>query len=263
MSRSTRTLLLAVAAGHGGAGAYAATPFLSSEGRITVFGEGSASAAPEFARMLINVTSICYNKSSDAKEANAVLANKIMAVLRSFAGDATKISALGGANTLASESIYRNNQYETLCTLKWRAGNALSIDGLGIDMVPALQDQVLAVTDATGAPNPDLTIQTFAELGAPSFHLTPATMQRLQSEAQGQAYDDAKRQLDTFAARAGLGEPRLEAISPPTVEVIQPRSDGDIQAEPSSSAETPIAPGAIVVHAKWKFEWSFTTGGRG
>lgn len=227
-------------------------------GEITIVGNGEASAAPEFARVSIDLTSICYDTSRAAKDANAQLANKLIAVMQQFVTtDHDQITTSGGANELQTETTYTGSESVTLCQMKWRATNTIYLQVSAIDKLADIQDEALAAIDASRAGqgvNPEVATQTYAELHRPSFHLFSATKVKLRSEAQGLAYDDAKAQFDTFAGRCDLGGARLTTIETPTYEYYA-RLDGGRFADAGS--ETPVIPDDITVSASWRFKWTF------
>jgi uncharacterized protein YggE len=224
-------------------------------GSIVVIGQGSATAAPEFTRLHIEVTSICYDTSRAAKDANAILANQLVTLLKTFAATAPdKVTAVGGYNDRQTEYTIVGNQTKTLCELKWRATNTLTIEMAAIDRLPDLQDQVLTAIDAVAGIDPDKVAQTYAELGRPAFSLYPESTVKLRKEAQLKAYDDAKQQFDAFSSRCAFQGPQLTNISPPEYSYYASRDGAAIGAD----ASTPIIPDEINVDARWRFEWSFT-----
>lgn len=234
---------------------FAAPSFAEEQGRITIIGQGRAAAAPEYTRLRVEVTSICYDTSRAAKDANAQLANQALAVLRNFTDDPLdKVIATGGVNVLRTETIYVGTEPKVICEMKWRATNTLILETKSIDMLADIQDQVLAAVDAR-AINPDQTAQTFAELDQPSFHLRDATLKSLKRTAQTDAYDDAHLQFEAFRDRCQFGDPRLMTIEPPEYAVYA-RKDGQPMAADSSGG-TPILPDDLAVDATWKFVWSF------
>lgn len=234
--------------------ALAAPGFAADDGTITVIGQGRAAAAPEFTRVRIEVTSICYDTSRAAKDANAVLANQVLAVLRNFTADPLdKVVATGGVNVLRTETIYVGTEPKVLCEMKWRATNSLILETKSISMIPDIQDQVLAAVDASAA-NPNVVAQTYAELDQPSFHLREATLKSLKRTAQVEAYDDAHLQYQAFQDRCQFGDPRLTTIEPPEYSVYARKGGA---AMVSDGTNTPIIPDDLAVDASWKFIWTF------
>lgn len=241
------------------AGILALVPAVASaeSGKIVIVGTGQAAAAPEVVRMSVYVTSICYETSRGAKDANAEVANRVLEILRNFASDPRdRITASGGVNLRQTEYAVVGTTTKTLCELKWRATNTLTIETGSIDGVPDLQDLLLASIDATVV-DPDQAAQTYAELAQPSFSLRAETMKSLRATAQGAAYDDAKGQLDVFASRCAFQDARLTTISPPEYDAY-PRKDGDAMNSDMGGSATPIIPDDINVTATWRFEWAFT-----
>jgi uncharacterized protein YggE len=252
--RITQVLLAALGLAAGAANAAAAD---SARGTITIVGNGEASAAPEYTTLTVAVTSICYDTSVAAKNANAELATKLVTLLKTFAIAATdKVTASGGPNLRETESVPNGSGgYQTLCTLKWKATNELSLQMAAMDRLPELQDQLLAAVDQS-APASDKVAQTYAELGQPAYHLSAATETKLRGEAQVKAYADAKAQFDVFKSQCQFQDPELTTIAPPDYSIVARSGGVDIPA----NAPTPLIPDELVESASWKFTWSFTPG---
>jgi uncharacterized protein YggE len=234
----------------------AATPLESEEtGHVTIVGEGVASAAPEFVRLSVSVTSLCYATSRAAKDANAILANEILTVLEPFTANLREpVTTTGGANLRQTEIIYLGNTPKTLCERLWRTTNTINLKVKTLDVLPDLQDQILTTIDEKGEVDPEISTQTYAELSQPQFSLSSETIVALRSQAQGNAYDDAKAQFDTFVSRCTLRNPRLTTIEPPTYDMY-PRQAGARIGE--DNASTPLIPDDIAVSSSWRFIWTF------
>jgi hypothetical protein len=154
-------------------------------GRIILSGDGEASSDPEMAQIEVTVTSMCYDSSRGAKEANAVLAQKIVTSMRAFTDDPRdQIVATGGPNVRQSEVIPDGSGYKTLCEQKWRATNRITMKFSRIGLVPEVQDSLLSALEESGSMSGDKVSQTFAELGEPHFDVFPETALRLKYEAQ-------------------------------------------------------------------------------
>jgi uncharacterized protein YggE len=227
-----------------------------ASGSIVINGKGQAAAVPELVRLTVSVTSLCYDTSRGAKDANAALANEALTALRNFASDPRdEVHASGGVNVRQTEYVYDGNESRVLCQNKWRATNTLTIETANMDGLPDLQDALLAAIDLS-AVDPQIVAQTYAELGQPAFDLYPETTKRLRQEAQVAAYDDARSQFEAFQSRCAFVDPQLISITPPEY-TVYPRVDGE--AMPSMDAGvTPIIPDDIAVNASYRFEWSFT-----
>lgn len=235
------------------------SPALAASGSIVIIGSGEAATAPEVARLSVHVTSLCYDTSRGAKDANAVLANTVLALLRSFASDPLdRVTASGGANTRQTEYAAQGGTTRTLCEMKWRATNTLTISTGALDTLADLQDALLNSIDAS-AIDPQAVAQTYAELTQPDFSLRETTLRDLRAKAQTAAYDDAKAQFDVFASRCAFQDAQLTSISPPQYDVY-PRVDGRVL-DTAAGGSTPIVPDDINVKASWRFEWSFTPTG--
>jgi hypothetical protein len=235
------------------------TALADERGEITIVGRGQATAAPEMTRLKVEVTSICYETSREAKDANAKLANQVLEVLKKFqVADQGKLVATGGANVLRTETVYVGTEARVLCELKWRSTNTLILESPTLDQMPDLQDQILAVVDSR-AINPQLAAQTFAEMDQPVFFLKTDTMNRLKKEAHTAAYDDGRLQFDAFNARCNFKDPTLSKILPPEYNVYGRRGGDAIPADGADS--TPIIPDDIAVDAAWTFVWTFIPGG--
>jgi uncharacterized protein YggE len=228
-----------------------ATLLALASGSVVIIGNGEAAAPPEVVRMSVSVTSICYDTSRGAKDANAQLANGLLGILQTYSGADDHVTVTGGVNVRQTEYAQVGSATRTLCEMKWRATNSLTIATHDLARLPDLQDQVLGAIDASG-PDPEAVAQTYAELRQPSFELTPETMRSLRATAQANAYDDAKAQFDVFAARCQFQDAQLTNISPPTYDSY-PRQDGTAAGE-----GTPVIPDDINVTAQWRFEWTFT-----
>jgi uncharacterized protein YggE len=225
----------------------------AATGTITLMGVGESSAAPEYSSVTVTVTSICYDTSRAAKDANAALASKLVETLKRYAvGERDKVTASGGPNVLETETTFVGSEVKTICNQKWKATNTLTIEMAKITALPDLQDEALAAVDAV-ALNPTQTAQTYADLGAPSFHLYPETESRLRGESQLKAYQDARAQLDGLAATCTFADPQLILIAPPEYSIIGRAGGADL----APGVATPILPDELVVRANLKFQWSF------
>ena len=92
-------------------------------------------------------------------------------------------TATGGVNVRQTEYVANGTTTRTLCELKWRATNTLTIETSSMAALPDLQDSLLSSIDATVV-DPTATAQTYAELTAPTFALRDATMHTLRAKAQ-------------------------------------------------------------------------------
>lgn len=231
----------------------ATTALAEERGKIVTVGHGSAEAAPEYTEVNVLVTSLCYETSTAAKEANAIVAQQLLDSLKEFTRDPRDtITASGGPNIRQTETIPMETGYKILCERKWRASNVLSIKMAAIEDLPALQDRMLLLIDQAGVLDPEKVAQTYGELSQPSFYVYPETLLVLRTEAQGKALDDAKAQLDNFAGRCGFADVRLNSVTPAN-QTIYIQADGmEMEAGP-----TPIIPDTIRVRASWQFEWTF------
>lgn len=224
-------------------------------GRMVINGTGEATGQPEMAQMEVTVTSICYETSRAAKEANAILANKLIEVMHPFAGDPRdQVTATGGPNIRQSEVIPDGDGYKTLCERKWRASNRILLKFGTIEKVPDLQDALLLTADMNGAADPDQVAQTFAELGQPHFDVYPETSLKLKHEAQSKAYDDAIGQFEVFKKRCAFSDERLILIAQPQYEVLPRMRSAGVYA---ASNTTPIIPDEVIYQAHWRFEWTY------
>lgn len=224
-----------------------------SDGTILIVGAGEAARAPEFARLHVRVTSICYETSKGAKDANAALASPIVDILRGFQkAEGDKVTASGGPNLRQTETIpVAGGQYKVLCERKWRAENTLTLFTSATDLVAHIQDALLEKIDAEAA-SPDKTAQTFAELGQPGFGLKSETVRALKIDSQRAAWEDAKLQLEAFAGRCELKNLKLIKISPPQHSMIAKYADGT-----EAQIDTPILPDHISVRSELEFTWTF------
>lgn len=228
--------------------------FAEDRGKMVIVGTGKSRANPENFSLRIGVTSLCYDTSLAAKDANAVLANQLIAILQKYATDPrSKVNAVGGINVRQSESVSDGERVRLICQQKWRATNTLTIESPTISDLPALQDEVLTEVDRMGATQPDATkvAQTYADLSQPEFNVYEETMLRLRAEAQKASLEDARMQVKTFTEQCLFSDVKLQAIAPPRVE-----SRGTAYSKMMTSLTTYI-PEAIEVTSTWQFEWSF------
>jgi uncharacterized protein YggE len=236
---------------------FSAHPVLGEDlrGRMVLSGAGEASADPEMAQIEVTVTSMCYDSSREAKEANAVLAQKIIESMRLYANDERdQIVATGGPNLRQTEVIPDGSHYKTLCERKWRASNRITIRFGRLDAAPDVQDSLLSALEQSSSMSPDKVAQTFAELGEPHFDVYPETATRLKYDAQSKAYDDALGQFAVFKKRCPFTDERLVAISQPQYDVLPRMRAAGVYA---TTTPTPLIPDEIVYRASWRFEWSY------
>jgi uncharacterized protein YggE len=226
-------------------------------GRLVVIGEGLASAAAEQAKMYVVVTSICYDTARAAKDANAVLANRMLKLLRGFVTTPEDtVTAIGGSLERQSETISVDGEERTICDRKWRTTNTLALLVHKLDTLSDIQASVIAATEAAGDLDPQKKAQTYAEVSRPFFGVKAATDTRLRREAQATAYYDAKAKFNAFASLCPFQDVRLTVIAPPAYAVEEPFGS-EMQEQPSSDTETPIIPDEIRVSVEWRFEWSY------
>lgn len=227
--------------------------FAEERGKIVIIGTGKSSAEPEYFSLQMNVTSMCYDTSLAAKDANAVLANNLIAILQKYATDPrSKVSAVGGINVRQSEMVSEGDTMKLICQQKWRATNTLTIESPVITDLSALQDELLVEVDATGGgqADPSRVAQTYAELGRPDFNVFGETLNRLRAEAQKKSLEDARLQVKTFTEQCLFSDVKLQAIAPPQVE-------SRATAYSKMVSMTTYIPEAIETTSTWQFEWSF------
>lgn len=226
-------------------------------GRLVVTGQGLASASAEQAKMYVVVTSICYDTARAAKNANAVLANRMVKLLQGFVTTTEDtVTATGGSLERQTETIWVDGQQKTICERKWRTTNTLVLLVHKFDTLPDIQDSVIAAIEAAGELDPQKKAQTYAEASQPFFGVKAATDARLRREAQVAAYDDAKAQFNAFASRCPFQDVHLTVIAPPTYRVERPSAEA-MEENATTDTETPIIPDQIRVSAQWQFEWSY------
>jgi uncharacterized protein YggE len=220
-------------------------------GSITVVGNGEASSLPEYTSVSVTVTSICFDSSVGASNANAALANKLLQTLRKYASGARdKVTANPGANVRTSVTVPVGSSWKTVCTEKWKATNTLTVEMGTITDLPKLQDELLTTVDLA-APDPNQVAQTYAEVGQPFFHLYAETETKLRSEAETKAFADAQLQLKTFESLCDFQDTKLVQIAPPEYTVMPRAAGADI------ASGTPVIPDEIDVRASLTFQWSF------
>lgn len=224
-------------------------------GKLVVTGQGLAAAPQEHARMYVVVTSLCYESARAAKNANAVLATRMVKLLQGFvATSEDSVTATGGALERRTETVWINGEQKTICENKWRTTNTLTLTAHTFETLPDVQDAVIAAIEGAGELDPSQVAQTYAEASQPYFGVKAATEARLRREAQIAAYDDAKAQFNAFASRCPFQDVHLTSIAPPSVRIVGRPSAMEADME---EAETPIIPDQFRVSAEWQFEWSF------
>lgn len=236
------------------------SPLLTAEnpGSVTLEGRGSSSSAPEFVSLGVAVTSICYNSSIEAAQANSEMANRILGVLKNFKHtDKDRITATGGANSLQTETTQVGAESKVLCEMKWHAENYLKIEMSNINDLPQLQDQVMAVVQGQGTIDPAQATQTFSEFGRPEFHLYRDTAQKMRESAQVSAFDDAKSQLNALSTRCQFTNLRLIRLSPAEYSYIYKLAG---ERMPVLTTSTPVIPDELEVTATLRMEWAFDPG---
>lgn len=234
-----------------------ASPLIAAEnpGSVTLEGRGSSSNAPEFVSLGVAVTSICYNSSTEAAQANSEIANRILAVFQNFKrNENDRITATGGANSLQTETTQVGAESKVLCEMKWRAENYLKIEMSNIEELPQLQDQVMAAVQGLGSIDPTQVAQTFSEFGRPEFHLYPKTAQKMRESAQVLAFDDAKSQLNALSTRCEFTNLRLTRLSPAEYSYIYKLAG---ERMPVLTTSTPVIPDELEVTATLRIEWAF------
>ena len=226
-----------------------------SVGSITLEGRGIATNAPELVSLTVAVTSICYNSSQEASQANAEISNQILEVMKKFQQtNEDQVTATGGANVLQTESIQVGLESKTICERKWHAENHLRIEMGQMLSLPDLQDQVLAVVRNAGGVDPNLATQTYAEFGRPEFHLRPESAKKMRETAQISAFDDAKAQLAALSTRCSFQNLRLVRVSPSEYSYVYKLAGERV---PAYSTSTPVIPDEMEVQAVLRMEWEF------
>jgi|GEM_PF-1679329 len=230
-------------------------------GLIEISGYGTASAEPELVRISLHVTSRCNNTSIEAKDANAVLANEIIDVLRKYApeesvGDDTfRILADPGSNVRQTETEGYGESLRVICERKWRASEHISAAIKNFADLPALQDELLRVIDKAVAAAPTTgASQTWAELDSPWFDLTTATWDRLKNDAQSNALANARHKVAVFEASCNFSGLRLIRVSDPKFTATR---SYDKVAMAAAATSTPVKPNMIEVSSQFDFVWSY------
>jgi uncharacterized protein YggE len=223
-------------------------------GSVVLDGYGSADSPPELVSLSVHVTSMCYESSREAGEANAALANRVLDVLQGFKfNDRDQVVATGGANVRQTETTYTGTTNTVLCELKWRAENVLTIKMAELANLTALQDQmVAALVDPERNAVRGAAI-TYAEVGKPEFGLYPETSKKLKIDAQALAYRDARSQFDGLMSLCSFRAPHVVSIAPPSF-VSGYKSGGIFR----SGAVSPVIPDVMAVEATLTVKWEFS-----
>lgn len=230
-------------------------------GLIEISGYGTASAEPELARISVRVTSRCNNTSIEAKNANAVLSNQIIEVLRKYVpeesiGDDTfRIVADPGANVRQTETEGYGESLKIICERKWRASEHISAAIKDFGDLPGLQDELLQTIDAAIASSPTTgATQTWAEMDSPWFDLTETTWLRIKNEAQTNALANARQKVAVFESSCNFTGLRLIRVSDPKFTATR---SYDKVAMASATTSTPVRPSMIEVSSQFDFVWSY------
>jgi uncharacterized protein YggE len=225
-----------------------------------VSGHGSASAKPELVHLQTRVTSRCNETSIAAKEANAVLANKIITVLEPHLAASTDVPGMDPITTTSGPNIRQTeytggygNEAKVLCDHKWRASETITAVITDMEKLPRIQDELLKLVDAESSV--ESLPQTWAEVDSPRFGLKSTTMARLKVEAQEAAWLDARSKVDVLGRSCQFPGLRLIRASEPSFSAA-PVYKVAAMAAPDN-AETPMLPGAISVSAQWNFVWGY------
>jgi uncharacterized protein YggE len=230
-------------------------------GLIEISGYGTASAEPELARISVRVTSRCNNTSIEAKNANAVLSNQIIEVLKKYVpeesiGDDTfRIVADPGANVRQTETEGYGESLKIICERKWRASEHISAAIKDFGDLPGLQDELLQTIDAAIASSPTTgASQTWAEMDSPWFDLTETTWLRIKNEAQTNALANARQKVAVFESSCNFTGLRLIRVSDPKFTATR---SYDKVAMASATTSTPVRPSMIEVSSQFDFVWSY------
>jgi uncharacterized protein YggE len=125
-----------------------------------------------------------------------------------------------------------------------------------MDRIADIQDDILKAIGSAQDIQAGVTAQTYATLSEPTFSLLPATTLKLRTQAQQQAWLDAKAQYDGFASMCAFKNPRLVSITPPQEFYPVPRYAAP-SAKETGNTSTPVLPDEMQVEASWKFVWQF------
>jgi uncharacterized protein YggE len=234
--------------------AFFTIPVFANSGTIQITGRGVAESAPEFTLIQVGVISRCYDTSREAKDSNAILANKIVDLLKTFArGQHDKVTASGGPNVRQTEYVQEpGGKMRVICEMKWRASNSLNLEMADISRIAELQDEILKLIDEEST-KPEIVKLTYGTLSQPGFNVRAETRLKLRKEAQQKAWADAKFQYDNFAEKCPFKNPQLKTVKEP--QFFAQYARGAEKAVPGEP--TPIIPNEIEVHANWTFIWQF------
>lgn len=252
-----------------------ATP--ETPGIIEVTGYGSSSAQPELVRIGLRIVSRCHLSSKSANEANAILANQLIEILRNHMEinqpvdsqpeshtqlsedeESLKIITHIGTNLRQDETLGYGQNARTLCRQKWRA--TLSIDAgiLDYQRLAELQDVIFArVDDYQSRFSVESEPQTWADFAVPRFDVLPSTLERLKKEAQLRALQNAREKISAFDSICGFSDLKLSKASEPSFTSSADSEKRIYTSADNVSAETPVMPGAVEVRSRWDFIWTY------
>lgn len=227
---------------------------LESKGSVVFVGSGIASSPPEYVTLSINVTSMCYDSSTEASAANAKLANNLLSILQSFKKtDSDQVTATGAMNVRQTETSFIGSESRVICELKWRSTNSLQLRMTSLNDLPDLQDRVFAELGLSSVLDPSLVAQTFAEVGRPQFGIFSSRANELRNQATASAFDDGNSQFKALMARCPLIDPKLVTVTPPEYAFVAKRAG-----EVLSYSSGPAIPDDMEMRVSLRMEWEFT-----
>lgn len=242
-------------------------------GTIELTGEGFAERAPDFFKVTVTVTSMCYDSTQEAQTANRGLSQDIEEIfkLRKEKTAGSDYFASGSYTYRKTETDYVDGKNVTLCKNGYRASNTLTFKTTDLTSFSDLQDELFKKIDSFETESvvvKELSFKkTSANVSEPVKDLTRETRKAMQKEVYETAAADAMTQLEALVTACNLSNPRLVRIYPPETSDrrtnVYSRSAMEAAAAPGGGGETPVKFAPIPQEASLNFVFEIDGGMNG
>jgi uncharacterized protein len=206
----------------------------AGERLLVVRGEGSASAAPDLARLRLGVDTQAV-QARDALSANAAAMAKIIAALKAD-GIAEKDVQ---TSTLSITPIYSDDPKQARSVTGYHAANMVAVRIRDLQQTGAIIDQLVALGSN--------------DIAALAFDL--ADPSAVENEARAAAVRDALAKAKLYANTAGVELGPILKITDEPAGNIAP-SPRVFSAAPLAGASTPVESGELTFHAAVEMTWN-------
>ena len=232
------------------------TSALTMAGTIQITGKGEASSAPDLYYLDIKVTSICYDSTQRAKNANAQITNRLVELgKKHIKTPEDKITTYPGGFIRETEYVPAEDGHNRiLCERKWKTWNTVRLSLHNLTSLPAVQDDLVSFLAPIETVSLERIDQSYAQISSPQFSLTEVNLNKLRKESQDAALKDAKNQFHNFDVNCHFKSAKLISLNQPSFNHIY-RYTSKLSDESDSS--TPVIPESISVTAIWNFTWEF------